>query len=176
MELWIILLILIIAVIIMIIAGIYVTKAADELGNFPFNNQDGMLQSAYGYLVAGAVVTWVAVGLIVVAGIGMLLFSEFIVPAVEGAAVLGGAGSLINVLIVIAVLVAGGLALLDGLLGAFAAYKIIHSTYAGDPRLQQPYVDSIITAVAGIGGAFFIAGAFILLILKEKACPQKKKK
>lgn len=166
--------VLVIAVVIMLIAAVYVTMAADNLGNYPFKDQDPMLRAAYKYLVWATVLTWVAVGLIVLIGIGLVALAIFFPEFLLGAAKYSS--SFIQIGMILGLIIAGGLALIDGFLGALAAFKIAYSGLIGDTLLKEPYRDAIIAAVAGIGGTFFIAGALILMLVAERACKHKKKK
>jgi amino acid transporter len=179
-------LLLIITIILLIVAGVYATRSAVQVTKMPNYDKDGDLQQAHKFLTWAAVVTWVSVGLAVIAVIILIIAGVFFGPeeAAAGAAAeeatlletqkgLGGIGKTANFIVIAAMLGTAALALTVGGLSAAAAIRINKSPNSDSTPGKDAYKYATIAAITGIGGiGLIIIGFAIYFIVRAQ---QKKK-
>lgn len=138
----------IVFLIVLLISGFYVTRAAVKTKRIPGYSNDPGLQSAHKKVTDGAIVTWISVTLLVVLIICLIYF-KVETAGYTGARKGGGA----HPFLMLFMFICGGLGLLNGILAASAGAEIKRSANY-DPS-NSDAVDAheacVVAAVTGIG-------------------------
>lgn len=152
---------LVVAVILLAVAGGFITHTAATLTGLAGYNANKDLQTAHKYSSWAAVVTWITIALIIVGGVLMIFFFP---EEAEAEAVSGLSFGKILVYLFIFLAVVG--IFVVGILSAIAASDISKS---GVQDNKLTYRNSIIaTVLAILGGVTLIIIAFVAIFRKPK--------
>ncbi len=155
----------------LIVVAVYITKASVEIGRIP-GDRDEALKSAYAWTTTLAVLTWVAIGLMVLGAIVLIVIGIFFAPEILAALGLESAtevyvagkvgGSYVKTGVSwLTYLLLGGLAVLTLGFGAVALRCIL---YMGDSTLDHSE-ENFSAAYHSLWIAFILSAIILVLPL-----------
>jgi Na+/proline symporter len=160
MSFAVVIVLVVVFLIVLIISGFYVTRAAVRIKRIHGYSNDTDLQKAHKNVTYGAVITWIAVGLLVLIIFGMVYFGSETAGASFAESRKNNKG---HPLMLIFICVCGILGFLNGVLAAIAARDMKRSSNfdRSNSEVNSAYIACIVAASTGIGSV----GLLILIFL-----------
>ena len=146
-------------IVLLILIGIFTAVAAASLRKNPLTTADSKLKQAYGLLIGAAVVSFVA--MLIIIGVLVYFFATRKLQALKGQG-LGGMGWILLILAVIAVLIVGALS------SAAAAIMRQSPNWTNAGSDKSAYTWSIVAAVFSFVLLFAIIIAMVIFYLRGR--------
>lgn len=160
----------IIALILLLVCAVLITVAAAQLDKNPLRGEDPKLNQAYNLLIAGSVISWIAVF------IGIVIFGLVVYSKIHNVKVIGLSeaeharnkkSAILGLMIT-----CFALAAIDGVLAAIAAAQMISSESFSTKSSsdKEAYNLSVASAIVGFGVVVVIMIILIVYFTSKKGC------